>query len=119
MKGGLGWRHNRSQRRGRRWRRPRGGILTTVALCAILLLVPIALVWAPKWALPAHKPNEARIKLENNVRSIGLQTIGGALLLLGAIFTARTLRINTEGQLTDRFNAAVDKLDRRGSTSVG
>lgn len=53
-------------------------------------------------------------------RNSAIQTLaqiaGGAALLLSLIFTWRTLRINQEGQITERFTRAVDQL---GSDKLG
>jgi hypothetical protein len=38
------------------------------------------------------------------------QIVGGTALLLGLYFTWRTLRLNQEGQVTDRFTKAIDQL---------
>lgn len=44
------------------------------------------------------------------------QILGGAALLSGLYFTWRTLQVNREGQITDRFTLAIDQL---GDTSEG
>ena len=38
------------------------------------------------------------------------QTVGGTALLAGLYFTWRTVRINQEGQVTDRFTKAIEQL---------
>jgi hypothetical protein len=38
--------------------------------------------------------------------------VGGAALLSGLYFTARTLQVNREGQITERFTQAIDQLGR-------
>jgi uncharacterized protein YjbI with pentapeptide repeats len=45
-----------------------------------------------------------------DVRTSALQFLGGLLLALGAVYTARTFRLNREGQITERFTAAVAQL---------
>jgi hypothetical protein len=51
-----------------------------------------------------------RLKAENDIRTIGLQFLAGAVLGLGALFTAITLVFNRESQITERFTRAVDQL---------
>jgi hypothetical protein len=51
-----------------------------------------------------------RLKLRNDVRSAATQFLGGLALVTGLVFTARTLRLNREGQLTDRFSKAIEQL---------
>jgi Pentapeptide repeats (9 copies) len=53
---------------------------------------------------------ERRLKLQNDVRTTGVQLLGGVLLAAGAIFSLRTLRLNREGQITERYSRAVDQL---------
>jgi hypothetical protein len=40
------------------------------------------------------------------------QILGGTALLSGLYFTWRTLQVNREGQITDRFTRAIDQLGR-------
>jgi hypothetical protein len=51
-----------------------------------------------------------RIEAENDVRTTGLQFLGGAVLALGALFTGITVVYNRESQLTERFTRAIDQL---------
>lgn len=51
-----------------------------------------------------------RLKAENDVRATLLQGLAGAFLLVGLYFTARTLQLNREGQITERFTRAIDQL---------
>jgi Pentapeptide repeats (9 copies) len=51
-----------------------------------------------------------RVAAENAVRTVGVQLLGGFVLTVGAYFTARTYRLNREGQITDRFSAAIGHL---------
>jgi hypothetical protein len=54
--------------------------------------------------------NDERLKQENDVRTTGVQALGGAVLLFGLLFTYRTFRLTRDGQITDRFSKAVDQL---------
>ena len=43
-------------------------------------------------------------------RTTGIQVLGGVVLALGARFTARSIGINREVQITDRFTRAIDQI---------
>jgi hypothetical protein len=63
---------------------------------------------------PALGPAE-RLKAENDARTTLLQGVAGLVLVVGAGVTWRQLQINREGQITERFNKAIDHLGERGS----
>jgi Pentapeptide repeats (8 copies) len=97
------------------WRRIRTKLepLTTggIVLALIALAVLVFFVLPPLIVSRDDVPNAAqRLKLENDVRTTGVQLLAGAVLALGAFFTARTIRINREGQITERFTRAIDHL---------
>jgi hypothetical protein len=46
----------------------------------------------------------------NEYRKTWAQILGGAALLSGVYFTWRTLQVNHEGQITERFTRAIDQL---------
>jgi hypothetical protein len=48
--------------------------------------------------------------LVNEYRRTWAQILGGAALLSGLYFTWRTLQVNREGQITERFTRAIDQL---------
>jgi hypothetical protein len=75
------------------------------AFVFVFFLLPPLLVPSDVGATEAE-----RVKLRNDVRSAGTQFLGGLALVAGLLFTARTLRLNREGQLTDRFSKAIDQL---------
>lgn len=90
-----------------------GGAL--VALVVLYLTVKVS----PAWVVDESKlkPRESVVKAESDARGQLLQALGASVLLLGLYFTARTLRLNTEtfklntqGQITERFTRAVDQL---------
>lgn len=71
------------------------------------------------WALNS-KPEDI-LKLQNDLRTILVQAVGGAALLVGLLFTWRNLKITQEtaernlkttleGQITERFTQAVELL---------
>jgi hypothetical protein len=51
-----------------------------------------------------------RLKQQNDVRTTLLQAVGGVVLLIGVYFTWRQVQVSREGQLTERFNKAIDHL---------
>jgi len=55
-------------------------------------------------------PPEKVPALVNEYRRTLAQAIGGFGILLGLYFTWRTLQVNREGQITDRFTRAIDQL---------
>jgi hypothetical protein len=61
---------------------------------------------------PALGPAE-RLKAENDARTTLLQGVAGLVLVVGAGATWRQLQINREGQITERFNKAIDHLGIR------
>ena len=53
---------------------------------------------------------DARIKQRNDVRTTLLQGLAGAVVAVGLTLTWRQIRVNQEGQITERFNKAIDHL---------
>jgi hypothetical protein len=107
-----------SSRRGRaagRWLRER---LTArpvrwgaAAAGVLVLLVLVVVVLPPRFTADRHFDKAAEeLKAQNDVRTTLLQALAGGVLLLGAYFTYRQLRVTREGQLTDRYTKAVDQL---------
>src|SRR6266516_7182902 len=76
-----------------------------VALGSIFLLLPTVVV-RPN----AELTREQLLKARNDVRTAGIQILGGAVLLAGLLFTNRSLQLNRQGQITDRFTKATDQL---------
>ncbi|MGW4942273.1 pentapeptide repeat-containing protein [Actinoplanes sp. NPDC004185] len=82
-------------------------IATAGAFAALLAVLVVWLI--PLW-LTAPGISNDRLKAMSDVRTSLVQLCAGIVLLIGLIFTARTLRLNREGHLTDRFRGAVDQL---------
>src|SRR5215212_519087 len=57
-------------------------------------------------------PAKAVPALVNEYRATWAQILGGAALLSGLYFTWRTLQVNREGQITERFTRAIDQLGK-------
>jgi uncharacterized protein YjbI with pentapeptide repeats len=105
--------------------RPRAWLLVALAFVGLLVLViyalPLLLVRSDGGTLTAAE----RLKAENDVRTTLVQALAGAILLAGLYFTARTLQVSTrtlevnrEGQITERFTRAIDQLGQPGSEKL-
>jgi hypothetical protein len=83
-----------------------------LAIAGLAILVVLVLYVLP--ALLAGPNDELttaeRLKAENDVRATLIQGLGGAALLAGLYFTARTFQVNREAQATERFTRAIDQL---------
>jgi hypothetical protein len=77
-------------------------VLGAVALLAVV--VALLMVFLDWYVAPNH-PGERK----DLVLTLA-QILGGIALLSGLYFTWRTLQVNREGQLTDRFTRAIDQL---------
>jgi hypothetical protein len=78
-----------------------------VAACALALLGWIILDLLPPRLASS---DVGRAQAESDARTALVQALGGLLLLAGLVFTGRTLQLNRQGQITDRFTKAVDQL---------
>ena len=91
---------------------------TFLALSVSLLAVASlgVLVWiatrVPVWRteIASIRDLKDRVSLENEVTKNLVQLLGGSILLLGLYFTWKNTRLAQEGQLTDRFNQAIEHL---------
>jgi uncharacterized protein YjbI with pentapeptide repeats len=81
------------------------GLAVVALLGMIFVLLPTVLV-RPNTELDREKLLKAR----NDVPKAGIQIVGGTALLAGLVFTNRTLGLNQQGQITDRFTKATDQL---------
>jgi uncharacterized protein YjbI with pentapeptide repeats len=82
-----------------------------IGLSALVVLIVLAIISLPE--LLTHgtfKSDAQRLKAENDVRTTLVQLVGGTILLVGLYFTFRTLQLNREGQITERFTRAIDQL---------
>src|SRR4051794_27804872 len=90
----------------------------------VVVAVLIGLISLIVFILPGHLANGTfatdaeRLKAENDIRATLLQALAGAILLSGLYFTARTLQLNREGQITERFTRAIDQLGNEKSIDV-
>jgi hypothetical protein len=104
---------------GRRFRRKFARIrhavwaiaVAAVAIAGLVLTIKLFIdVW--RWRRQAVEIRDVkdRISTENEIAKNLLQAFGGAFLLAGLYFTWKNLYVAQEGQLTDRFNQAVEHL---------
>jgi uncharacterized protein YjbI with pentapeptide repeats len=77
----------------------------------VLVVVLLPLVLVPERGLDVAE----RLKAESDLRTTLAQIGGGLILLYG---TARTLHLNREGQITDRFTRAIDQLGQTGEEKL-
>jgi len=82
-------------------------LLLLILVVLVFFVLPTLLVTADDVPLASE-----RLKLQNDVRTTGVQVLGGLVLALGAFFTARTIQVNKEAQITERFSRAIDQLGR-------
>jgi len=82
-----------------------------------LLTITVLLVTLILWKLPKrHAARSLGVNVqnqfdrENEARKTLAQIIGGVLLLAGLYSSVRTLDLQREGQVTDRFTKAIDQL---------
>ncbi len=55
---------------------------------------------------------------ESDARTALIQAVAGAALLIGLLFTWRTLRLNRQSQITERFTKAIEQLGDRSKLDV-
>jgi hypothetical protein len=70
------------------------------------------LLSVPRWRAEARGITDVkdRVLAENEIVKNVLQSLGGVVVIIGLYFTWRNLRLTHEGQITDRFNQAVEHL---------
>jgi hypothetical protein len=92
------------------WARRHSRILAGAALAtgAVVLAGWLALYVLPPTLVPAGADDEA--SAESDARTALIQAVAGLVLLGGLFFTYRTLRLNRQGQITDRFTKAIEQL---------
>ncbi len=89
-------------------------------LCLFVALLAVAAIFAmiyvarrfPHWQamISSIRDPKDRMSLENEILRTFIQFLGGAFFLLGVYFTWRNLRLAQEGQITQRFNDAIEHL---------
>ena len=103
--------HDESLRQGA----PVLGVLAVL----VLVIVGIWVVWkVPEWQVQhsldtALRADSAKqLELEDNFRKTIVQSLGGAIVLLGLYYSARTFGLSRQGHITDRFTKAIEQLGK-------
>jgi len=76
-----------------------------VRLLAFVIIVIVVLLLLLDWYIAPETPGQRK-----DLVLTSAQILGGAALLSGLYFTWRTLQVNREGQITERFTRAIDQL---------
>jgi len=87
-----------------------GGVIALLFLVLVIKVVPEGL------AETVGLGRKAQAEEVGRVRTATLALLAGTIALVGALYTARTYRLNRRGQITDRFIRAVAQL---GDESLG
>jgi hypothetical protein len=90
-------------------------VLAVAALCAAGSVLLTVAIEVPQWEhkIRDFKDPKDQISAQNEILKTLMQLAGGGVVLTGLYFTARTLYVSQQGQITDRFNNAIEHL---GST---
>lgn len=103
----------------------KGGVSKRFALIAIALgLVLLVAIWFVFAILPGlavhldHLSDNERLQRENDVRTTGLQALAGAVLAIGAAFTAYSVLSAREGQLDERFARSLELMSSKDAHVV-
>src|SRR5215208_1469332 len=84
------------------------GLLPSILFIVGVVLAIVLAVTIPT-TLEAYINPKSPGQRQGLVQSLA-QIAGGAALLVGLYFTWRTVQINQEGQVTERFTKAIDQL---------
>jgi|SRR5215208_973252 len=95
-----------------------GGWMSNLRIPVFVVLVGIILLGL--WIIPEEMvktaPGYDSVKREDVPQLVDehrrtlAQIVGGLVLFAGLFFTWRTLQLNREGQITERFSRAIDQL---------
>jgi hypothetical protein len=91
------------------------GFLLLVATCVLILPSFLVSHDIGSQTIGSDFTVANRLEAINNVRSTLINGIGGALVLVGIFFTWQQLRVDKEGDITDRFTNAVEQLGNESS----
>jgi uncharacterized protein YjbI with pentapeptide repeats len=92
------------------------GILGLLAVCVVLLPKQFA---PPRSTASLESINDpakrmeledSRLEQQNNIRTSLLQGLAGAAVAGGLLLTRRQIKVNQDGQITERFNDAIGHL---------
>jgi hypothetical protein len=85
-------------------------LLVLVVSLATLSAITLLVTRIPQWqtSIASIRDSKDRIAAENDIFRTVIQVLGGAFFLLGVYFTWRNFRLAQEGQITQRFNDAIE-----------
>jgi hypothetical protein len=88
------------------------GVIAVAALCIAVGVVVAVGVKVPAWERKANALPNAKDQLaaETEIFTTLIQIAGGLVVVTGLYFTSRTIYVAQEGQITERFNKAIDHL---------
>jgi len=86
-------------------------LVSTVGVLVLFAILLVAIVYLPPLAVDPHGLGRTDwLTHVESLRATMLQGLGGLALLGTLYFSARTLRLNRRGQLTERFSKAIEHL---------
>lgn len=85
-------------------------VLAAAVSLATLAAITLLVMRIPQWqtSIASIKDAKDRIAAENDIFRNVIQVLGGTFFLLGVYFTWRNFRLAQEGQITQRFNDAIE-----------
>jgi hypothetical protein len=101
-------------------------VAPTLGVLAVLVLVIVGIwiVWRVPQLQVQHSLDTAlrndrakQLELEDTFRKTIVQGLGGAIVLLGLYYSARTFGLSRQGHITDRFTKAVEQLGKVDGTN--
>jgi len=88
-----------------------GVLVSTVGVLVLFAALVVVIVYLPPLAVDPHGLGRTDwLTHVESLRATMLQGLGGLALLGTLYFSARTLRLNRRGQLTERFSKAIEHL---------
>jgi hypothetical protein len=95
-----------------RSRRPATRVAIVVLMAATVALIVALAIKIPAWvrATEAIADPKDRIAIQNELIKTAAQVLGGIFLVSGAYFAWQNLLLTRDGQITDRFNHAVEHV---------
>lgn len=94
----------------------------TAATVLVAVLLVIVIVPLPTWIVRSSEFRgavSARVQRQNEVRSVGVEALGGLILVIGAVYAARTYALSRHSQQVGRIASAVDRTGTGGRAAIG
>jgi uncharacterized protein YjbI with pentapeptide repeats len=94
-------------------------LVTLIAITAVAASSVLVLIVIPERVIEGQSLNaKDRLDAENDIRTTLLSGFGALFVAGGLVFTARSFVTAREGQITDRYSAAVGHLSSRRPSAV-